>query len=79
MKAFELNIATLMIRFYLMMAIIIISFSIGLPWLAYLAFPVFMSCLMGVKIEWSKMLAFIGRKLHISRDISTEGKLAEVA
>ena len=78
MKSFEVNFGTLMLRFYLMMAIIIISFSIGLPWLAFLAFPVFMSCLMGVKFEWKRIFETVANRLGSVRTISAKRNLAEV-
>ncbi len=51
MKAFELSFSAVLLRFYLMMGIILVSFFIGQPLLAFLAFPVLLSALLGVKIE----------------------------
>lgn len=52
MKLFELSISTLIIRYYLMMAIVIVSFFIGMPILSILALFVFFSALVAVKFDW---------------------------
>ncbi|MEP6647549.1 MAG: hypothetical protein ABJC12_10720 [Saprospiraceae bacterium] len=51
MKLFSLNFTTLILRFYLLMAIVIGSFFAGLPWLAILSLPVFMSSMMGMSFS----------------------------
>ncbi|RMF28312.1 MAG: hypothetical protein D6765_06165 [Bacteroidetes bacterium] len=48
MQFFEINVAQMVIRFYLMMAVILISFYLGLYWLALLGLPIFLSALLGV-------------------------------
>ncbi|HMO37942.1 MAG TPA: hypothetical protein PKC76_06945 [Saprospiraceae bacterium] len=48
MKAFNLSIGTIVLRFYLMMLIVIIAGFVGQWWLAILAFPVFMSIMLGL-------------------------------
>lgn len=53
MKFFEASIETIVIRFYIMMAAVIIPFLIGIPALAIIALPIFLSALMGVKFNWS--------------------------
>ena len=53
MKVFELNIGTMMLRFYLLMAVVIVSFFIGQPWLSILALPIFLSAIMGVRFSSS--------------------------
>ncbi len=50
MKPFDLNFDILLLRFYLMMAVIIVSFFIGMPYLAVLALPIFLSAMMGVSL-----------------------------
>lgn len=52
MKFFEASIETIVIRFYMMMAAVIIPFMIGIPVLAIIALPIFLSALMGVKFDW---------------------------
>ena len=52
MKLLQLNFSTLILRFYLVMAIVIGAGFAGQWWLAILALPVFYSALMGIKITW---------------------------
>ena len=54
MKPFSLSIGTLIVRFYLMMAIIIGAIFAGMPWLALLALPVFLSAMMGISFSVNK-------------------------
>ena len=49
MKLFNLNFASLILRFYLLMAIVIGAFFIGYPILSILALPVFFSAMMGMR------------------------------
>ena len=51
MKLLELQLSTLILRFYLVMAIVIGAGFIGQWWLAILALPVFYSALMGLKFN----------------------------
>ncbi len=51
MKLFNVTFSTLIIRFYLMMAIVIGAFFVGYPWLAILSLPVFFITLMGLKFS----------------------------
>ncbi len=51
MKLLHLSIGTLILRFYLMMAIIIIAGFSGLWVLSVLAILVFYSCLMGIQFN----------------------------
>lgn len=54
MKAFELSIGTVILRFYLMMMIVIVAGFIGQWWLAILALPVFMSIMAGISFSGKK-------------------------
>lgn len=47
MKLFHLSLSALMLRLYLMMAIVILAGFTGQWLLALLALPVFLTCLMG--------------------------------
>ena len=47
MKQFNINIVTMILRFYLMMMVVIIAGFIGQWWLAILAFPIFLSSMLG--------------------------------
>lgn len=51
MKFFELNFATMLIRYYLMMAIIIIGGFTGQWWLAIVGFLFFLGAIMGVSFK----------------------------
>ena len=51
MKFFQLNFAALIIRFYLLMAVVIGAFFSGYPVLAFSALPIFLSAMMGIKFS----------------------------
>jgi len=51
MKIKTASIVELVLRYYIMMTIVIVSFMIGYPVLAVLAVPVFLSALAGISIE----------------------------
>ncbi|MFK7773117.1 MAG: hypothetical protein AB8F94_13300 [Saprospiraceae bacterium] len=48
LKAFDLNIGTVMMRFYLMMAVVIVAGFSGYWLIALLALPIFLSTIMGI-------------------------------
>jgi len=52
MKFFEASIETIIIRYYVMMSAVIIPFVIGVPTLALIAVPIFLSALMGISFNW---------------------------
>ena len=52
MKLFHLSLTTLMLRFYLMMAVVIVAGFAGIWPIAFLALPIFMTCLLGVKFTF---------------------------
>lgn len=54
MKAFELSIGTVILRFYLMMLIVIVAGFIGQWWLAALALPVLLSIMSGISFSSKK-------------------------
>jgi hypothetical protein len=54
MKLLNLSITSLILRFYLLMAIVIGAGFSGYWAIAILALPVFFSALMGIKISWPK-------------------------
>lgn len=54
MKAFELNIGTVIARFYLMMAVVVVAGFIGQWWLASLALPIFLSIMLGITFGKNK-------------------------
>ena len=47
MKLFNLSLGSMILRYYLMMVIVLIAGFTGLWWLAVLAFPVFISTILG--------------------------------
>lgn len=48
MKAYELKVSTIILRFYLMMLIVIGAGFIGQWWLAALALPILISIMLGI-------------------------------
>jgi len=48
MEAFNLSLSGLMIRFFLMMAVIIIAGFTQTWWLAILGLPIFLSAMLGI-------------------------------
>lgn len=51
MKFFNINFATVMVRFFLMMAVVIGGLFAGQGWLAVLALPIFLSVMLGISFE----------------------------
>jgi hypothetical protein len=47
----NLSIAGVIVRFYLMMAVVIIAGFSGLWWIAFLAFPIFISIMLGITFK----------------------------
>ena len=48
MKFFSASFDTVLIRYYLLMVVGVVPFLIGVPALAFLALPVFLSAFMGI-------------------------------
>ncbi|MFZ1676045.1 MAG: hypothetical protein WAT91_02165 [Saprospiraceae bacterium] len=55
MKLLDLSISSLILRFYLLMAIVIIVGFSGYWAISLLALPVFFTALMGIKMSWPKI------------------------
>jgi hypothetical protein len=51
MNLFQLNIASVILRFYLMMAVVIGSIFAGQMWLSVLALPIFLSIMLGISFK----------------------------
>ena len=51
MTFFTASLKTVLLRYYLMMAVIIASFLVGLPILALLAFPIFISAIAAISFK----------------------------
>ena len=54
MKAFELNLGTMLLRYYLMMLIILAAGFTGQWWFTILALPVFLSTILGMATKQAK-------------------------
>ncbi len=48
MKLFDTSFHIVLYRYYLQMVVVVVSFLIGLPWLAFLALPIFLSAFMDI-------------------------------
>ena len=66
MKLFNLNFASLILRFYLLMAIVIGAFFMGYPILAFLALPVFFSAMMGISFSRAKNKVTSAARANVS-------------
>ncbi len=51
-KMFQASIASIMWRFYLLMAIVIIGVFTYQTWLFILGYAILATCLLGLKFEW---------------------------
>ncbi len=68
MNMFSLGIGEVVVRFFLMMAVIIVGVFAGMPWLTLLGLPIFLSALLGVSFSSpSKAEAKTGR-INIRKD-----------
>lgn len=65
MEFFSIGIATIILRFFLMMAVIIVGVFTGQVWLTVLGLPIFLSIMLGVglKKESKKVQATVARQL----------------
>lgn len=48
MEFFSISVSTIILRFFLMMAVIIVGVFIGQYWLAALGLPIFLSVMLGI-------------------------------
>jgi hypothetical protein len=79
MKFLQLPLDTLMYRFYLMMAIVIVAGFSGLWFLAALALPVFFSALLGIsfnRVKPSRQTKGIGSPDMKSKDQQVSATLS---
>lgn len=53
-KVCSVNLGTAVMRYYLLMALVLIGGFTGLWWIALLALPVFLSALLGLSFNWKK-------------------------
>ena len=64
MQPFKASFSSVVIRFYLMMGLIISGYFTGLYFLAFLALPVFLSCLLAIRFSFK---VFAGQSLAVTR------------
>ena len=63
-KLFDLHFDQLLIRYYLLMGVVIASLFAGIPALALLSLPIFLSALLGARFTWrTKAVATQERQL----------------
>ena len=68
MKFFEAKFTTIVYRLYLMMAVVIISFTTGYFGFALLALPIFLSAMLGVKIQFRANKTLEAKNVKIEID-----------
>lgn len=51
MKLFKASFTTIILRYYLMVFIVVSAYVVNMEFLAILALPIFLSAIMGVKID----------------------------
>lgn len=73
MKVFEANFATVIKRFYLMMAVVLIAGFTGLWWLAILALPILLSSMLCVKFFDKKE-----ETIHAGKMVRMKNELKEI-
>lgn len=64
MKAFEAKVETIIWRYYLLMAVVIIPFFLGIPLLSLFALPLFLIAILGI--------SFKKEKTSISKSVPTK-------
>lgn len=66
MEFFSIGIPTVIIRFFLMMAVIIVGVFTGQAWLTVLGLPIFLSIMLGIglKKDTTAAQAGVARKLE---------------
>ena len=67
MKLLNLNFTTLILRFYLLMAIVIGSFFLGFPLFSLLALPLFAVSLLGITFERKKRVTRVQEVTRTSK------------
>ena len=65
MKPFRLSLSTLMLRFYLMMAVVIVAGFTGQWLFAFLALPIFLSCLLAVGFTFRRKQGSTTETQHV--------------
>ncbi|MEO1262638.1 MAG: hypothetical protein AAFZ15_27780 [Bacteroidota bacterium] len=76
MKYFEANFATVVLRFYLMVGVVLLAGFTGMWWLAFLALPIVLSCMLCIKFTDKKEVKENTTKLVRMQKESVEIKAA---
>ena len=72
MEFFSIGIATVILRFFLMMAVIIVGVFSGQWWMAALGLPIFLSIMLGVGVKKDESKAAV----LVSRNLDTKSTAA---
>lgn len=72
MKLFEANFDTILWRFYLLMTVVIGSFLVGVPLLALLALPIFLTAMLGISFDFKKK----NRVLELNQQTTSNASIA---
>ena len=78
MKMFRLSFETLMIRYYLMMAAVIVAGFVGNWWIALVALPIFLTCLTGMTFGRTKDSVNELRNEPVTKSFKPEEEAAPV-
>ena len=70
MKYYEASFTSILMRFYLMMIAVVVPFLIGMPILALLACPIFLSAMLGV--SFSRKTAKESKTARYSKPVNRE-------
>ena len=66
MKYFKASFATVLIRFYIMIAVALIAGFASIPWLGILCVPIFLSAMLGVQFEFGTSNKTVSTSKRIS-------------
>lgn len=79
MKAYELSIGSVILRFYFMMLIVLAAGFSGYWLLGLLALPILVSIMVGVKVESNKKINKAPRRKNVMLPKRTKENFSEVA
>lgn len=72
MKMFNASFETVIWRYYLMMVMVFVPFLVGMPILAVLAVPVFLSALLGVSFTSEKKTKEVVKNKILDSNVNSE-------
>lgn len=78
MKFFDASFDTVLMRYYLLMVVAVVPFLIGVPYLSFLAFPVFLTAFMGINFKPSinRARSIIFKREDVERKENVSAKAA---